>query len=294
MMDTNKDSDPPPEETEKLSLFRRLRALLPFGPPDTTEALEHEIQELLEEGEEQGLISSLEEQMISSIFDFRDTLAAEIMTPAVEIVSFDVSTPLSEIVDAVIEQGYTRIPIYKDNSDRIIGTVHAKDLLKLCTMGVQPQSNLQDFLNPPYLISEDKQIVDLLREFQKKKIHMAVVMDEFGAVRGLVTLEDILEEIVGEIDDEYDPDDDDFEKIDQQTYLVRARVDIEDVEERVGISLPEGPYESIGGLIIHTLGRLGTEGDTITVGDVEMQVHSAGKRRIKKVRITSTKEVDEA
>jgi CBS domain containing-hemolysin-like protein len=287
MTDTHKDDEPLLEEASQISLFKRLRALLPFGrPPETTEALEHEIQELLEEGEEQGLISSMEEQMISSIFDFRDTLAAEIMTPAVEIVSVEVSTPLSEIIEAVIEQGYTRIPIYKDNTDRILGIVHAKDLLRLCTQGPHPPGGLQEFLNPPYLIPEDKPIVDLLKEFQKEKFHMAVVMDEFGAVRGLVTLEDVLEEIVGEIDDEYDPDDDDFEKVDSGTYLVRARVDIEDVEERLEIELPEGPYESIGGMIIHTLGRLGVEGDQIVVGDVTITVHSAGKRRIKKVRIT--------
>lgn len=290
-MNGNNNSDHPSADSEKFPFFKWLTGLLSFNrPPETTEALEHEIQELLEEGEEQGLISSLEEQMITSIFDFRDTLAAEIMTPAAEIISFDVSTEISEIIEAVIEEGYTRIPIYKGNSDRIVGVLHAKDLLKLCTQGTESFAGLEDFINPVYLVPEDKPIVDLLKEFQKKKIHMAVVMDEFGAVRGLLTLEDILEEIVGEIDDESDTDDDDFEKVDQRTHLVRGRVDIEDVEDRLKISLPEGPYESIGGLIIQALGRLGIEGDSVMAGDVELIVHSAGSRRIKKVKIVTPEE----
>ena len=285
-MPNDKSEDPPSPDVDKGSLLKRLRELIPFGrTPDTTEALEHEIQELLEEGEEQGLISSLEEQMISSIFDFRDTLANEIMTPAAEIVSFEVNSPIGEIIEAVIEEGYTRIPIYRESTDRIIGILHAKDLLQLCAGETHCEGDIEAYLNQPYLISEDKPIVDLLREFQKNKIHMSVVMDEFGAVRGLVTLEDILEEIVGEIDDEYDVDDDDFEKIDDSTMLVKARVDIEDVEQRLEIELPEGPYESIGGLIIHMLGRIGVEGDTVQVGDIRLIVHTAGRRRIKKVKI---------
>jgi len=285
-MSSDKDADPPAGEPERYTLFKRLRDFIPFGrSPDTTKALEHEIHELLEEGEEQGLITSLEEKMISSIFEFRETTAAEIMTPAAEIVSFEISTPLKEIIDTVIDEGYTRIPVYREKADRIIGILHAKDLLKLCTGRAQMLDGLVEFLNPPYFVSEDKPIVDLLREFQKNKTHMAVVMDEFGAVRGLITLEDILEEIVGEIDDEYDVDEGDFETIDPQTFLVRARVDIEDVEEHLNIRLPEGPYESIGGLIINMLGRLGVEGDEVIVDGVRLTVHSAGKRRIKKVKI---------
>jgi len=290
-MSNNKDEAPSPEEAEQVSLLKRLRELIPFGrSPDTKEALEHEIQELLEEGEEHGLISSMEEQMISSIFDFRDTLAAEIMTPAAEIISFDVTASVDEITETVIDAGYTRIPIYRDNTDRIIGILHAKDLLKLHVGEKDATGGVEAFLNPPHFVAEDKPIVDLLKEFQKIKIHMAVVMDEFGAIRGLVTLEDILEEIVGEIDDEYDVDEDDFETIDETSILVQAKVDIEDVEQRLNVTFPEGPYESIGGLIIHSLGRIGIEGDTVDVGDVRLIVHTAGRRRIKKVKIIRLEE----
>lgn len=285
-MGSDNDSDPAPSEAEQGSILKRMLEYLRFGrSPDTTEALEHEIQELLEEGEEQGLITSLEERMINSIFDFRDTTAAEIMTPAAEIVSFDVKTPVPDMIDAVIEEGFTRMPVYRDSSDRIIGILHAKDLLKICARFGSSLVDLEDYLNPVFFIPENKPIGDLLRDFQKNKTHLAIVVDEFGAVRGLVTLEDVLEEIVGEIDDEYDVEDDDFETIGENTYLVRSRVDIEDVEERLQVALPEGPYESIGGFIIHSLGRLAIEGDTIQTDNLELIVHSAGRRRIKKIKI---------
>ena len=285
-MSSDNDDVPPSDDGEQVSIFRRIRDFFPFGgPPETTEALEHEIQELLEEGEEHGLISSLEERMINSIFDFRDTTAAEIMTPAAEIISAEIMTPIPEIIQVTIDEGFTRLPIFRDNSDRVVGILHTKDLLRICARGEDYDGNLEPYLNSVDFVSEEKRIGELLREFQKNKTHMAIVIDEFGAVRGLITLEDILEEIVGEIDDEYDVEDDDFEKLDEDTFLVRAKVDIEDVEERFNIKLPEGPYESIGGLIIHSLGRLAREGDSIKIGNVELIVHLAGRRRIKKIKI---------
>ena len=164
---------------EKKTWLSRLASVLHLGrSPETTEDLEQEIQELLEEGEEQGLISSLQERMINSIFDFHDTLVGEVMTPSTEIVSAEVTTEMSELVNMVIEKGFTRIPVYAENTDNIVGIVHAKDLLQMCARG-QEGKGLADFLNPPLVIAEDKPIVDLLREFQKQKVHMAVVSDEF-------------------------------------------------------------------------------------------------------------------
>ncbi len=293
-MDTDRDKPAdPPESTPKKGIIKRIFSVLPFGrTPETTEALEHEIQELLEEGEEQGLISSLEEKMINSIFDFRDTLTAEIMTPAAEIISLEESTPISELITVVIQEGFTRIPIYRENSDRILGILHAKDLLKICTQSPEKEVRLEGYLKAVHFVSENKPIVDLLREFQKKKTHMAMVTDEFGTVRGLITLEDVLEEIVGEIDDEYDIEEEDLEEVDEHTILVKARIDIEDVEEKFKLELPEGPYESIGGLIIHTLGRIPKIGDSVTVGSLHFVVKGASKRHIKLVKITCMVEED--
>jgi CBS domain containing-hemolysin-like protein len=273
-------------QVEKKNFLSRLASLLSFGrSPGTTEDLEQEIQDLLEDGEEQGLISSLEERMINSIFDFHDTLVGEVMTPSTEIVSADVTIEMSELVDMVIEKGFTRIPIYEENTDNIVGVVHAKDLLQMCARGKEAKG-LTDFLNPPWVISEDKPIVDLLREFQKHKIHVAVVADEFGTVRGLVTLEDILEEIVGEIDDEYDVDRSLMKEIDEDSVQVKAQADIEVIEDRFGVKMVEGSYESIGGFVIFKLGRLAKVGDSVDAEGLRFSVLAASKRQIDLLRVS--------
>lgn len=271
---------------ERKGFLRQLLSKVPFGRPETTEDLENEILELLEEGEEHGLISPLEEKMINSIFDFRDTVAAEIMTPAAEVFSLEVDTPISAIIESVIDNGFTRVPVYRKLPDNVVGILHAKDLLKICAQRGKDVLRLQDYLRPANVIPENKPIVDLLREFQMRKNHMAMVTDEFGAVRGLVTLEDILEEIVGEIDDEYDDEQDEVEKIDDNTVMVHARFDIEKIEEFFGIEMPDGPYESVGGLVINLLGRLGRTGDRVAVAGLLFEVESASKRQIKMVKVT--------
>lgn len=282
-IDTSSELAEPPS---KKGILRRLLDVIPFGrTPDTKEALEHEIQELLEEGEEQGLITSMEERMITSIFDFRDTLATEIMTPAAEIKSLDVSTSIADIAKTVIEEGFTRIPIYQDNPDKILGILHAKDLLKICTHPMKEDVQLVEYLKSADSIREDKLIVDLLPEFQKRKTHMAMVTDEFGTVRGLITLEDILEEIVGEIDDEYDVQAVDLEVISEDIIRVQAKIDIEEVEEQFQVKLPEGPFESVGGLVIHNLGRIGEVGDSVEVGGLKFTVKSGSSRLINVVEI---------
>ncbi len=273
--DTIPDNQDSPQDK---GFLKKLLSFLDFRRPGTKEDLEHEIQELLEEGEEHGLISSLEEKMINSIFDFRDTSAAEIMTPAAEVISFDENSPMSDLIDIVIDNGLTRIPVFRENSDQIIGVMHAKDLLELSTRPNDGEAPLEKYLRPVHLIPESKPIVDLLREFQKRKTHMAMVTDEFGTIRGLITLEDILEEIVGEIDDEYDVEQDNVEIIDSNTIQVHARVDVEKIEEHFETEFPEGPYESVGGLVIHALGRLGAAGDEVIIGGFHFTVKSASDR----------------
>jgi len=284
-MNKDKESDHS-EPAEHKGVFQRLAALLPGRTPDTTEALEQEIQELLEEGEEQGLISSMEEKMINSIFDFRETMVGEIMTPAVEIEAAEEGTTFANLVELFIEKGFTRVPVYRDTLDHVVGILHVKNLLRIFSPASKDLP-LAELLNPPYFVDEKKLIVDLLVEFQKRKIHMALVLDEFGSMRGLVTLEDVLEEIVGEIDDEHDVDDrDEIQELGLETILVQARVDIEEVEERFHVEMPEGPYESVGGLVVHALGRLAVAGDQVDVGGLRFLVQTASRRHIKMVRIT--------
>jgi CBS domain containing-hemolysin-like protein len=284
-MNTENDSDHD-EPGERKGFLKNLLSKVPFGRPETTKELEDEILELLEEGEEQGLITSLEEKMINSIFDFRDTVSAEIMTPAAEVFSLEASTPIADITNSVIEEGFTRIPVYRDNPDAVIGVLHVKDLLKICACMAKEVVRLEDFLRPVYFVPENKPIVELLREFQMHKNHMAMVTDEFGAVRGLITLEDVVEEIVGEIDDEYDDEQDVVERIDDNTVMVHARLDVEKIEEFFNVEMPDGPYESVGGLVINLLGRLGRTGDRVFASGLEFEVKSAAKRHIKMVKVT--------
>jgi CBS domain containing-hemolysin-like protein len=273
-------------ETNEKNFWQWIRTVLQLHRgPDTTEELEQEIQDLLEEGEVQGLIGSLEEKLIGRIFDFRETVTSEIMTPTAEIISAEEQTSVAELIRLITEEGFTRIPIYRENQDHIVGILHAKDLLRICTLAPEEPLGLSEFLNSPYFISETKPIVDLLREFQAKKNHLAIVTDEFGGVRGLVTLEDILEEIVGEIGDEHDQDEKDLRVLDESTIIVNARIDIEEVEDYFHVELPEGPYESVGGLIIHSLGTVPASGMVIKKSGLEFKVLSADQRRVKMVRI---------
>lgn len=277
------DKEQPPSEPNH-SLLRRILQFSRLSPqPDTPEDLEQEIQELIEEGEEQGLISSHEGQMISSIFEFRDTLIREIMTPATDIVSASLSSTPCDIIQLIKNKGFSRIPIYDGSPDNIVGFLHAKQLLTCAADTALPP--LQELINPPFFVRENDKIVSLLLEFQSQKKHMAIVTDEFGSIRGLVTLEDILEEIVGEIVDETDMQIDEWQVIDDDTVITSAKVDIEKIESFFNIDFPEGTYESAGGFIINQLGKIPETGEKAEFGPLTFTVLSASKRRVKSVRI---------
>lgn len=283
-----KEADPPPGEPGRKNVLEKVKSLLKLrSAPDTTKELESEIQELIEEGEEQGLITVHEERMFSSIFDFRDTVASEIMTPSSEIIKAASSSSVKELIALITEGGHTRIPLYKSSPDDIIGILHAKDLLPYCVNGQEEKKEqcLKDSLYPPVFIQESTPIAELLRYFQQKKNHLAMVIDEFGAIRGLVTLEDIVEEIVGEIDDEHDQDERALRVLKENIILVDAKIDIEEVEQFFKITVKEGPYESVGGLILHQLGRVPVKGAAVEVDGLRFTVQAAVQRRIKTVKI---------
>ncbi|WP_446008950.1 hemolysin family protein [Candidatus Electrothrix sp.] len=274
------------EDNGGKSYWNRLKSLVKLKrSPDTTQALEYEIQGLLEDGEEQGLISCHEEQLINSIFHFRATVASEIMTPTAEIVRINLHSSVQEAVALINQEGYTRIPVFRKNQDNIIGILHAKDLLRTFEQHTETESDLKNYLNPPMIISESKPITELLREFQEQKNHMAVVADEFGGVRGLITLEDVIEEIVGDIDDEHDQEERELMQVDQHTVVVDAKIDIEEVENHFQCQLPDGPYESIGGLVMHSLGRMPENGETVNAPPLTLTVLVANPRKVRTVRI---------
>ena len=283
-----KDQDSPSDQPDSQSyknIFNRLLDILGLArTPDTTEDLEMEIQEILEEGREQGLITSQEGQMINSIFEFRDTLIHEIMTPRPEMVCADVNADIKDVLKLIIREGFTRIPVYSETPDNIVGILNAKDLL-VCVDTPQKCPNIKDLIKPPYFVPETMRIVELLRAFQAKKNHMAIVTDEFGGVRGVITLEDVLEEIVGEIDDEYDKDEPQWRALEDGGLMIYAKEDIEEVESFFNVELPDGPYESVGGFIIHQLEHLPKAGETVETDSLVFKVVSATKRHIKSVKI---------
>jgi len=275
-----------PSPNGEHSIFKRFLELLGFARTiDSAEELEQEIQELIDDGEEQGLISHQEGQMIHSILEFRGTVAKEIMTPGAEMVTITAETTYDEIIRLSIDKGFSRIPVYEDIPDNIIGILYVKDLLRYVSSADKPIA--RDLAKPAYFALETQRIVQLLRDFQAKKVHLAIITDEFGSVRGLASLEDVLEEIVGEINDESDQPETSWLVVAENTIVADAKIDLEEVEEYFKISLPEGPYESVGGLVIHQLGHLPKVKEQVRVGTLYFQVLAATQRRVIKVRIST-------
>jgi CBS domain containing-hemolysin-like protein len=281
------DHDPSPTANGEPSKFKRFLELLGLDRGiDSTEELDQEIQELIDDGEEQGLISHQEGRMIHSILEFRGTVAREIMTPGAEMVTVAANTPYDELIDLCNEHGFSRIPIYDDIPDNIIGILYAKDLLLYVNAQEKPRA--RELAKPAYFALETQRIIHLLRDFQAKKVHLAIITDEFGSVRGLASLEDVLEEIVGEINDESDQPETGWMVVSEQTIVTDAKINLEGVEEFFKTTLPEGPYESVGGLIIHQLGHLPAPKETVKIGGLYFQVLAATQRRVIKVKISST------
>jgi CBS domain containing-hemolysin-like protein len=269
-----------------LSLLKKL-----FKERDVSR-LEDEIQAIIDAGEEEGLIDPQSGEMIQSILEFRDTIAREVMIPRTQIVAISAGAKIEEIMELICRHGHTRMPVYRENIDHIIGVVNVKDLLKFWSKPVTGKDFLS-ILRKPYYIPETKNISQLLHELKQKKYHMAIVIDEYGGTSGLVTLEDLIEEIVGEIHDEHDTEE--LGIVDQPDgyTLVDGRVEIEQLEEHFGVTFGEGKYETLGGLILNAIKRIPATGETVTVDDFEMVIAAADERTIKKVRMLRKPETSE-
>lgn len=243
-----------------------------------------ELKSLVDASQQEGTLELGESQMIYSIFELGDTLAREIMVPRIDVVTLDVETPLMEAVDALLASGYTRVPVYEDTIDNIVGLVYAKDLLRVWRQGDRLGS-LRDLMRPAYFTPEAKKVDELLAEMQSKRIHMAIIVDEYGGVAGLVTLEDIVEEILGEIQDEYDQGEElPFVALADGEYLFQGRVDLDDFNEVLGSSLSKDEAETIGGFIYSQLGRVPANGEQVRTNDLLLTVEQVSGRRIRKVR----------
>jgi CBS domain containing-hemolysin-like protein len=247
------------------------------------EDLEREIQHIIVEGEERGLITRQEGELIESIFEFKDTLVREIMVPRLDMVGVERNTPLNQIVHLLLSSGHSRLPVFEGDIDHIKGILLAKDLL-VFWQTPEETWDLAKVLRPPYFVPESKKISDLLRDLVEGKTAIAIVIDEYGGTAGLITLEDILEEIVGEIYDEYDRLEPRLVPQEDGAVLVDARLDVELLLEHFHLPRPEGKFESVGGLLIHELGRVPQVNDRVQIDNLELTVVSADERRAKQVR----------
>ncbi len=260
-------------------LLDRRRAQEPVGT-----VTEEELKSMVDAGHEGGVLEQDERQMIYSIFEMGDTLVREIMLPRIYITALDVNTPLDQALDVFLQSGHSRVPMYEDSVDNILGLLFAKDLLKVWREGGKIDS-LRNLLRPAYFVPEAKLVDELLAEMQTRRVHMAVVVDEYGGVAGLVTLEDIVEEIVGEIRDEYDQGEElPYTQVGEGEYIFLGRVDLGDFNELMGSHLPMEEAETLGGFIYGQMGRVPVSGESIQVDDLELIVEQVSKRRIRKVR----------
>jgi CBS domain containing-hemolysin-like protein len=266
------------------SLLDRLRPFLSGGKEKEHSRLEEEIQSIIDEGEQKGLIDEKSGAMIQSILEFQDTVAREVMIPRTEIVAIPSDAPIGEIINQVTRHGYTRMPVYSGSVDTIIGILNVKDLLRLWSKDVA-EADIRPLLRKPYFIPETKNIHLLLPDLRDKRQHMAIVIDEYGGTAGLVTLEDVIEEIVGEIPDEHDEKEKTFTELPDGSVLMDSRVEIEQVEKRFGVTFPEGKYETLAGFILHVIRKIPLTGDVIRHDDLEILVVSADERSIQKVKI---------
>ena len=265
-------------------LISKLKKYLrnPFFIKTTTVA---EVSEFLEDARQSNVIDKEAQIMANKALRLGDTSVKEIMVPKVEMVTVGIDEPVSSYIDRVIQSGHSRYPVLGNNMDEVSGILLAKDLLPILSTG-QTKFNIQDMLREAKVIPETKKADSLLEEFKKDRSHLAIVVDEYGAISGLVTIEDILEELVGEIEDEHDNEEDELIQISEYEYIADAKLDIESFEEHFTIDVGDLDVETIGGLMISKLGVLPKVDDEISLDNMKLKVAVADKRKIKKIGIS--------
>lgn len=245
---------------------------------------EEEIQELMDAGEEEGIINEEENAMIRSIFALGDTVVREVMVPRTDMACIPIDAPVREALDTIIACGHSRIPVYEETMDNIVGLLYAKDLLKHWGKD-ESEILLRSIMRPPIFIPESKNLEEMLQEFRRKRIHLAIVVDEYGGTSGLLTIEDLLEEIVGEIQDEYDTEEERLIEEPGGSLLVDARLPIEELEQHFGIRIEKDKFDTVGGLAFHLTGRIPASGEIVTSDDLRITVLEADERRVIRVRV---------
>ena len=268
-----------------------------FDPNADEEVVtEEEIRMMVDVGGEKGVIEDAQKEMINNIFEFDDLDAGDIMTHRTDVVAADINTiTLDEFMGLAIEYGRSRIPLYDEDIDNIVGIVYVKDLLKYVGKEVKAKGTLKNIMREPYFIPETKACGELFKEMSSRKIQMAVVVDEYGGTAGIITLEDIVEAIMGNIQDEYDQEDEEISKIDDNTFTVDGTIDIEEIDELIGKELPEGDYETLAGFIMDELQCIPKDGEMneVIFENVKFTVLKVDDKRIEKIKVEITPVVEQ-
>ncbi|HTD46329.1 MAG TPA: hemolysin family protein [bacterium] len=262
----------------------------PFGGHITPRAplvTQEQLRFLVQVGEEEGVIEQEEREMIHSVFEFGDTVVREVMRPRVDISAVPADATLNRALALMTERGHSRLPVYEGTIDHVLGVVYIRDLIPALRHGRldQPVSELK---RPPFFVPESKKVDELFKEMQQKRVSMAIVLDEYGGTAGLVTVEDLLEEIVGEIQDEYDLEEKPIQLVDDRTAVVNARIHLDEVSELLGVRLPQDEVDTVAGLVYSLFGRVPTPGETIELPGIALRVEKTLGQRITRVRITRT------
>lgn len=243
---------------------------------------EEELQEAISSSEEEGLLDETEGDMLQAIFEFGDTIVREIMVARPDMVCCASDAPLDELLRLIIASGHSRIPIYDGSIDRIAGVIYAKDLLRYWGARTEELS-LRAVMRTPYFVPETKRIEDLLVDFRTRRVHMAIVVDEYGGTSGLITIEDLLEEIVGDIQDEYDLEEEWVQPQGDGSLLLDARANVEELEEFFNLEIPRDKFDTVGGFVIHLLGSVPAIGETARANGLLLQVIDADERKVRRV-----------
>lgn len=258
-----------------------------FDPNSDEETVtEEEIRMMVDVGQEKGVIEDTQKEMIDNIFEFDDIDVSDIMTHRTDMYAVEVNDNLQNVIDISVEHGYSRIPVYDDDPDNIIGIAYIKDLIQYIGKNL-PENGLRSIMRKAYYVPESKKCGQLFKEMSESHVQMAIVVDEYGGTAGLVTLEDLLESIVGNIQDEYDNEDEEISRIDDATFTIDGTTDIEEVGDLIGVTFPEGDYDTLGGYIISRLGFLPSDGEmnSLEFENFRFTVLSVEDRRIGKVKV---------
>ncbi len=274
------------------NLFIKMIGLQVVSEAEGSAHSPEEFRVILQESSDMGAIDQEEQRMIENVFDFSETTVKQIMVPRTKIVAIDVETPTDIVLDKFLNEGYSRIPVYSKDLDNVIGIIYAKDIISIFKH--RNIIILHDILRKPFFVNENDYINVVLKQMQTNKVHIAIVLDEFGGTAGIVSLEDILEELVGEIQDEYDEETPQFVQINSTTFQINASLPVVDVNEQLPIPLPESEdYETIGGLIITELGRIPDLGEKIRIDNYVIEILSSTNRKIEIIKLELNEEIVE-